>query len=151
MKKRNNGEHAGYTWERPPQQRTDVKFCIPTSARTFPLRLELDAARRTERRASREAFNFSENSYGHWLPLMLADRIGVVEGVIDDLSRGHIRIFSANSAGKPNGKHNRANLVTKGRSRRACYRRGRRVSAQRERRRTFGGLFLTEFQNPSLK
>jgi threonine dehydrogenase-like Zn-dependent dehydrogenase len=34
MKKRNNGEHAGYTWQRPSQQRPTSKSCIPTSGRT---------------------------------------------------------------------------------------------------------------------
>ena len=34
----------------------------------------------------RFAFRFSEGSWGHWLPLMLADRVNVVEGIVDDLS-----------------------------------------------------------------
>jgi hypothetical protein len=38
----------------------------------------------------RFAFRFSESSYGHWLPLMLADRVGMVEGVCEDLTRGHV-------------------------------------------------------------
>src|SRR3712207_7840697 len=36
------------------------------------------------------AFGYSESSYGHWLPLMLADRVGVVEGVLGDLKQGHL-------------------------------------------------------------
>lgn len=38
----------------------------------------------------REAFKFSEARMAHWLPLVLADRINVVEGYIEDLSHGHI-------------------------------------------------------------
>lgn len=38
----------------------------------------------------RYAFRFSEGSWNHWLPLILADRINVVEGLVDDLRRGHI-------------------------------------------------------------
>ena len=38
----------------------------------------------------RIAFRYSESSYGHWLPLMLADRVSVVEGVLGDLKHGHV-------------------------------------------------------------
>jgi hypothetical protein len=38
----------------------------------------------------RFAFKFAENEYMHWLPLLLADRVNVVEGLIDDLLKGHI-------------------------------------------------------------
>jgi hypothetical protein len=36
------------------------------------------------------AFKYSESSWGHWLPLMLADRINVVEGFFEDLARGKL-------------------------------------------------------------
>src|SRR5690606_29385109 len=38
----------------------------------------------------RLAFRQSENSYGHWLPLLVADRVNVVEVIIDDLVHGHV-------------------------------------------------------------
>lgn len=38
----------------------------------------------------RAAFTFSESRWTHWLMLMGADRINVVEGVLCDLSRGKI-------------------------------------------------------------
>jgi hypothetical protein len=38
----------------------------------------------------RFAFKFDESEYGHWLNLLFADRINVVEGIIDDLKRFHI-------------------------------------------------------------
>jgi len=36
----------------------------------------------------RKAFGFSESQWGHWLMLMLADRVNTVEGVLDDVVRG---------------------------------------------------------------
>lgn len=43
----------------------------------------------------RFAFRYSESEYLHWIPLLLADRINVVEGLISDLLHGHIpNIFS---------------------------------------------------------
>ena len=37
----------------------------------------------------RFAFKYSENTYLHWLPLVLADRVDVIEGIIDDIKGGH--------------------------------------------------------------
>ena len=35
-------------------------------------------------------FKFSESTYFRWLPLILADRVSMIEGIVDDLKRGHI-------------------------------------------------------------
>jgi hypothetical protein len=112
MKHRNNGEHAGYSWERPLQQpitvevlhsneRPDVTSVFGTS--TPPLALS-GVLRRI-------AFRYSESSYGHWLPLMLADRVSVVEGVLSDLKHGHVPNVFAERGWKAEWKHNRIGLV----------------------------------------
>jgi hypothetical protein len=112
MKNRNNDEHAGYSWERPPQQpiaievlhsneRPDVTSVFGTS--TPPAGLS-GAIRRF-------AFRYSESSYGHWLPLMLADRVGVVEGVLADLERGRVPNVFAERGWKAEWKHNRTSLI----------------------------------------
>ena len=112
MKHRNNGEHAGYSWERPLQQpitvevlhsneRPDVTSVFGTS--TPPSGLS-GAIRR-------KAFRYSESSYGHWLPLMLADRVSVVEGVLSDLKHGHVPNVFAERGWKAEWKHNRIGLV----------------------------------------
>jgi len=36
----------------------------------------------------KKAFTFSEGEWEHWLMLLLADRVGVFEGIIDDLLHG---------------------------------------------------------------
>jgi hypothetical protein len=112
MKNRNDGEHAGYSWERPPQQpitievlhsneRPDVTSVFGTS--TPPSGLS-GAIRRF-------AFGYSESSYGHWLPLMLADRVSVVEGVLGDLKHGHVPNVFAERGWKAEWKLNRTGLV----------------------------------------
>jgi hypothetical protein len=114
MKKRNNGEHAGYSWERPTQQPTTVEILHSNE------RPNVSAAFGTSTPPAglsgmirRYAFKYSENSYGHWLPLMLADRVGVVEGYVEDLARGHVPNVFAERGWKVEWKHNRTSLVTR--------------------------------------
>jgi hypothetical protein len=114
MKNRNDGEHEGYSWERPAQQQSDVEVLHSNE------RPNLSAAFGTSTPPAglsgvirRFAFRYSESSYGHWLPLMLADRVGVVEGYLEDLSRGHVPNVFAERGWKAEWKHNRKSLVTR--------------------------------------
>jgi len=59
------------------------------------------------------AFEYSESSYGHWLPLMLADRVNVVEGVLDDLMHGHFPNVLEELGWNAEWKHNRKSLGTR--------------------------------------
>lgn len=114
MKTRNNGEHAGYSWERPPQQQTDIEVLHsnerPNLSAVFGTSTPPSGLSGTIRRV---AFNYSENSYAHWLPLMLADRIGMVEGVVADLAGGRVPNVFGEMGLKAEWKHNRKSLVTK--------------------------------------
>src|SRR5918998_678498 len=114
IKKRNNGEHEGYSGERPPQQPATVEVLHSNE------RPNVSAAFGTSTPPAglsgiirRYAFKYSESSYGHWLPLMLADRVGVVEGYLEDLSRGRVPNVFAERGWKAEWKHNRKSLVTR--------------------------------------
>lgn len=61
----------------------------------------------------RFAFKFSEGSWGHWLPLMLADRVNVVEGIVDDIKQGHIPNFMAERGWNAEWKYNKTGLIRK--------------------------------------
>jgi len=61
----------------------------------------------------RLAFKSSENDIRHWLLLLLADRVNVVEGVADDLARGHIPNILGEMGIKAELKHNPAGLARK--------------------------------------
>lgn len=61
----------------------------------------------------RFAFKYSESNYAHWLPLLVADRVNVVEGVLDDLAHGHVPNIFAEKGYKMEWKYNRAAFVTK--------------------------------------
>jgi hypothetical protein len=107
-------EHQGYNWERPVQQSNDVEILQsnerPNLSAVFGTSTPPAGLSGVIRRA---AFEYSENSYGHWVPLMLADRIGMVEGIVDDLARGHVPNIFGELGWKAEWEHNRANLVTK--------------------------------------
>jgi hypothetical protein len=112
MKLRNDSEHEGYSWERPQQQpltvevlhsneRPDITAVFGTST---PPSGPSGALRRL-------AFRYSESSYGHWLPLVLADRVSVVEGVLGDLTQGRVPNVFAERGWKAEWKHNRTSLL----------------------------------------
>lgn len=54
----------------------------------------------------RLAFKYSEGSWAHWMTLILADRIDVVEGVIDDLFHGHVPDVYKEMGGRAEMKYN---------------------------------------------
>jgi hypothetical protein len=112
MKRRTNAEHAGYTWERPPQQPATVEVLHSNE------RPNLTAVFGTSTPPAglsgmlrRFAFRYSESNLGHWLPLIVADRVSMVEGVVGDLTRGHLPNIFAELGWKAEWKHNRRNLI----------------------------------------
>ncbi|GGX93952.1 hypothetical protein [Pseudoduganella dura] len=61
----------------------------------------------------RAAFKETENDIRHWLLLMLADRIDVVEGLVDDLARGHVPNILGEMGIKAEWQHNKKGLAQK--------------------------------------
>jgi hypothetical protein len=112
MKLRNDGEHEGYSWERPAQQPLTVEVLHsnerPDVTAVFGTSTPPSGPSGVLRRL---AFGYSESSYGHWLPLVLADRVGVVEGVVDDLRQGRVPNVLAERGWKAEWKHNRISLL----------------------------------------
>lgn len=91
MKKRTNEEHEGYAWERPEQQIADVEILQSVERPNITAVFGTASPPEGLNGKIREfAFKYSESSYGRWLPLVLADRVGVVEAIIDDLKKGHV-------------------------------------------------------------
>jgi len=61
----------------------------------------------------RYAFQFSESSWAHWLPLILADRVNMVEGLIEDLKEGHVPNIMAERGWNAEWKYNKKGLFKK--------------------------------------
>jgi hypothetical protein len=99
-------------WTRPAQQPIDVEVLHSNE------RPDLTAVFGTSTPPSglsgiirRAAFAYSESSYLHWLPLVLADRINVVEGVLDDVKRGRIPNPLAEAGGRAKWRYDRRRTI----------------------------------------
>jgi hypothetical protein len=112
MKHHTAEEHDGYSWERPALQAVNIEVLrsnersnmtavfgtsVPPSGLSGAIR--------------RFAFKYGEGSYAHWLPLILADRINVVEGIVDDLKNGHVPNIFAERGMKAQWKYNKKELL----------------------------------------
>ncbi|SHJ47827.1 hypothetical protein SAMN02745146_3191 [Hymenobacter daecheongensis DSM 21074] len=61
----------------------------------------------------RFAFGYSENRYRHWLPLVVADRVNMVEGLVEDLAHGKVPNIWAEKGYDVDWKYNRSGLIMK--------------------------------------
>jgi hypothetical protein len=104
----------GVHWEQPEQQVQTVKVfqsnerpnMTPIFGTTVPPKGFSGILRAA-------GFKFTENDIRHWLLLLFADRVNVVEGVISDLSRGHIPNLYEEMGWKSEFKYNRPAAIRK--------------------------------------
>lgn len=61
----------------------------------------------------RLAFRYSENDLRHWLVLLFADRVNMVEGLGEDLRQGQLPNFFAEMGGPAEWRYNRAAMLRK--------------------------------------
>ncbi len=104
----------GLDWTRPAEQRPDVEILrsiehnrLPAVVGTSTPPSGLSGAIR------RYAFRRSESDWWHWLMLMGADRINVVEGVVQDLAQGHIPNIPGEMGMRAEWRHNKRGFATK--------------------------------------
>ena len=114
MRQRTGQEHDGYTWQRPAQQVPDREILHSNE------RPNLAAVTGNSSPPSglsgmirRFAFQYSENEYLHWLPLLMADKINVVEGIIDDLAHGTVPNIWAEKGYPAQWKHDKKGMIVK--------------------------------------
>lgn len=111
---RTGEEHDGRSWQRPTQQLLDsevlhsierpdytavVGNSVPPSGLSGMIR--------------RFAFKYSENEYLHWLPLLMADKVNVVEGIVSDLAHGTVPNIWAEKGYPAEWKHDKKGLILK--------------------------------------
>jgi hypothetical protein len=59
------------------------------------------------------AYRFSENDLRHWGLLLVADRVNVLEGIVDDLAHGHVPNLFTEMGGPAEWRHNRDGFIRK--------------------------------------
>ncbi len=114
MKLYTGDDHNRINWERPVKQIQTVEVLHsnerPGLTAVFGSSTPPSGVSGAIRRF---AFKYSESSYGHWLPLLLADRVNVVEGIVGDLRRGYVPNIFAERGWAAEFKYNRKGLAKK--------------------------------------
>lgn len=101
-------------WERPEPQRRTVEILTSTEregmSAVFGTALPPSGL---SGRLRRVAFRYSENDLRHWMLLLFADRVNMLEGLGDDLRRGHVPNVFAEAGGRAALRHNRSATLRK--------------------------------------
>jgi hypothetical protein len=113
MRKREN-DPKNADLPRPTQQVAEVEILKsnerPTLSAVFGTAVPVSGLSGSIRRF---AFKHSENSYLHWLPLILADRVNVVEGIIEDIAHGKLPNIWNEKGYNSEAKFNKTGLAIK--------------------------------------
>lgn len=103
----------GPEWPRPSPQQSDVEILQSVEHQRRPAAFgTAEPPSGLSGAVRRAAFRFSESQWGHWLLLMLADRINVVEGLAGDLRRGRLPNPVAEMGLVPRSKARQAGVAT---------------------------------------
>ena len=112
MKNYTGDDHRRLNYDRVEQQPADVEILYsnerPSITAVFGTSTPPSGLSGMIRRY---AFRFSEGSFGHWLPLILADRVGTIEAILDDIKNGHIPNFIKERGWMAEWKYNRKNVI----------------------------------------
>jgi hypothetical protein len=113
---RDRSKDEGLTgdWQRPPLQSSDVEVLESIEYVRRPAVFGTSTPPRgLSGMIRRLAFRWSESNWIHWLMLMGADRINVVEGVLDDLAHAKIPNIPGEMGARAEWKHNKTGFFIK--------------------------------------
>ena len=114
IRQRTGEEHDGRSWVRPTQQVLDHEVLRSTERPNYSAVVGNSVPPSgLSGLIRRFAFKYSENEYLHWLPLIAADKINVVEGIIDDLAHGTLPNIWAEKGYNSAWKHDKKGTITK--------------------------------------
>lgn len=105
-------DHQRINYDRPPIQDEDVEL-LKSNERPTRSAVHGTSAPPSgySGRIRRYAFNYSEGTYRHWLLLIMADRVNMVEGIVEDIRKGHIPNFVVERGWTAEWKYNRKNFL----------------------------------------
>ncbi len=98
----------------PAQQPQNVEvFCSPERPGMTPIFGTAQPPKWLSGSIRRFAYKLTENDLRHWLLLLAADRVDMVEGVVDDLRHGHVPNVFGEMGLRSELRHNPAGLARK--------------------------------------
>jgi hypothetical protein len=114
MKNYTGADYERIHYEKPPQQPQTVEVLKsierPEISRVFGTSTPPGGLSGSIRRF---AFKYSESTYMHWFPLVIADRVNVIEGIIDDLKKGIVPNLIGERGWAAEWKYNRKGVIQK--------------------------------------
>jgi len=112
-RRRENDDHSG-KWDRPPLQESDVEILQSIEhVRTPAVFGTSTPPSGVSGMIRRGAFRWSESHWLHWLLLMGADRVNVVEGLVEDLARGKVPNIPGEMGIRAVWRHDRKGFAVK--------------------------------------
>jgi hypothetical protein len=110
---RSTDDHSG-EWKRPKQQESEVELLQSVEHKWLPAVFGTASPPSGVSGSMRRlAFRWSESNWAHWLLLIAADRVNMIEGLIEDLGRGHIPNIPREMGVPAEWRHNKTGLLKK--------------------------------------
>lgn len=107
-------QSRGLTWDRPAQQHPTVEILRSIEHNRLPAVLGTSTPPSgLSGMIRRYAFRRSESDWWHWLLLMGADRVNVVEGILEDLGGGKVPNIPGEMGARAERQHNKEGLAVK--------------------------------------
>jgi hypothetical protein len=114
MKEYTGDDHNRINYERSEQQPQSVEILMsnerPAITRVFGTSVPPTGLSGMIRRY---AFQHSEDRYRHWIPLILADRVNMIEGLIEDIKGGQFPNIIKERGWAMEWKYNRSGVIKK--------------------------------------
>jgi hypothetical protein len=114
MKNYTGDDHKRINYERSEQQPESVEILLsnerPAVTRVFGTSVPPSGL---SGKIRRYAFQHSEDRYRHWIPLILADRVNVFEGILNDITAGQLPNIIKERGLVMEWKYNRSAMLKK--------------------------------------
>jgi hypothetical protein len=110
---RSADDHNG-NWKRPTLQQPEVELLQSVEHKWLPAVFGSSSPPRGISGSMRRlAFRWSESNWAHWLLLMGADRVDMIEGLVEDLGSGRLPNIPKEMGVPAEWRHNKSGLVKK--------------------------------------
>ena len=112
-RERSGDDHSGQ-WQRPAQQQPSVELLQSVEHKQLPAVFGTSSPPRyLSGWMRRLAFRWTESNWAHWMLLMGADRVNMVEGLVEDVARGKLPNIPKEMGVPAEWKHNKTGLAKK--------------------------------------